>query len=128
MTAEPLTVEQMLLAMAEAVYSADEGTQGYVLPDKVRLPCPNFWQPAGAHDAHCPRCQGRNWLPSPDPFAWRKAFRGIVAEIYIRSLPTFAGDIVEVWLDGISFAVDPGEGLRALLQNPYSQASLGTEP
>ena len=60
----------------------------------------------------CIFCQGRRWVPNRDPFAWRRAFRGLNAGILIEVVPGCAGDSVEVWFGNTQAAVLISEGLR----------------
>ena len=106
-----MTTEQQLLALA----GAKAGQQFFFL-DTVRQPCRClsenliFRRAGDKHD--CTRCQDRRWVPNPDLFAWRRAFRGLGAEIRIESRPYIAGDFVELWFYGRRAAVHFSEGLR----------------
>ena len=70
-----MTADELALACAGAIYSADEGTDSYVLPryalpSEVRVPCDHLRRLPGFHDSGCQECQGRGWTPNPDGWVW----------------------------------------------------------
>lgn len=94
------TLTEILTACAGATYRSRPsqvpvGSTNYVLGDEVRLPCPclnfPFADPrvceaclrTGGYEPHgtsCVNCQGRSWVPNPDPDAWGQAvIRGFLA-------------------------------------------------
>ena len=106
-----VSLEQQLLALAGAKAGSE-----FFFPDAVRLPCKCIVEPhLRRHRLQpdgCKRCQDRRWVPNPDPFAWRRAFRGLNAGILIEVVPGCAGDSVEVWFGNTQAAVLISEGLR----------------
>ena len=70
-----MTADELAMACAGAIYSADEGTDSYVLPryvlpSEVRVPCDNLRRLPGFHDSGCQECQGRGWTPNLDGWVW----------------------------------------------------------
>lgn len=126
MGADILTLQELLLRCAGAVYSSGEGTHGYVLSDEMRQTCPClraydginhyldatdgyrcckvFLYDEGEEGPNCLCCQGRSWVPSLDRDAWRQAWRGIGGYINIDSLPHQLGDLI------IAQLILPGKG------------------